>query len=106
VVVVSKKTFDHNGNPSPTHSYDAGAAWENLAMEATARGLVAHGMQGFDYEKARTGLGIPDDYQVEAMIAIGKHGRKEDLPAEIAKNEAPSGRKPLKDIIMEGKFRK
>ena len=29
-------------------------------------GLVVHGMQGFDYDKARTVLKIPDGYQVEA----------------------------------------
>src|SRR3989339_1514429 len=38
VVVLSKKTFDHNGEPSITHQFDTGAAWENLALEASAHG--------------------------------------------------------------------
>jgi nitroreductase len=42
VVVVSSKNFEHNGKYSITHQYDAGAAWENLALEASTRGLVAH----------------------------------------------------------------
>jgi nitroreductase len=46
VVVVSRKNFEHNEKYSITHQYDAGAAWENLALEASSRGLVAHGMQG------------------------------------------------------------
>ena len=29
-------------------------------------------MQGFDYERARTELNIPEGFQVEAMAAIGK----------------------------------
>lgn len=106
VVVISKKTFDHNGNPSRTHSFDAGAAWENLALEGSHRGLVVHGMEGFDYDKAQKELGIPQDYCVEAMIAIGKHAPKESLPDALQEREVPSQRKPLKEIVMEGMFRK
>ena len=106
IVIISKKTFDHNNQPSITHSFDTGAAWENLALQAESMGLVTHGMQGFDYEKAKKELEIPEDYSIEAMIAIGKRGKKEDLPKEMQERESPSVRKPLKDIIMEGKFRK
>jgi hypothetical protein len=51
VVVASNKNFEINGKFSITHKYDIGAAWENITLEATSRGLVAHGMQGFDYKK-------------------------------------------------------
>ena len=104
VVVVSNKHFDINGKYSITHQYDAGAAWENLALEASTRGLVAHGMQGFDYERARADLGIPDSFDVMAMIAIGKRGPKENLPKNLQEKEAPNGRKPLREIVMEGSF--
>ena len=106
VVIISGKNFEHNNNPSITHSFDTGAAWENLALQAASMGLVTHGMQGFDYEKAKKELEIPEDYSVEAMVAIGKRGKIEDLPKELQERESPSVRKPLKDIIMEGKFRK
>lgn len=105
VVIISKKTFEMNGKPSKTHSFDAGAAWENLAIEAETRGLVTHGMEGFDYDRAQKELGIPEDFRVEAMLAIGKKGRKEDLPPELQERESPSQRKALKEIVMEGKFR-
>ena len=49
VAVISRKNFEFNEKPAITHQFDAGAAWENLALEATTRGLVTHGMQGFDY---------------------------------------------------------
>jgi len=35
---------------------------------------------GFDYEKARINLEIPDNFDVMAMIAIGKKGPKDNLP--------------------------
>jgi len=104
VVVVSNKYFDINGKYSITHQYDAGAAWENLALEASTRELVAHGMQGFDYERARTDLGIPDSFDVMAMIAIGKRGSKENLPKNLQEKEVPNGRKSLREIVMEGSF--
>ncbi len=104
VVIVSKKTFDYNGKPSITHQFDSGAAWENLAIQAETQGLATHAMQGFDYERAKRELGVPDDYDVVAMIAIGKKGPKEKLSPELQKNESPNNRKPLSEIIMEGKF--
>ncbi len=104
VVVVSKMTFDFNKEPSITHQFDTGSAWENLALEASARGLVAHGIQGFDYEKAHTELQIPEGYEVLAMIAIGKPGKKEDLDPSLQEREIPSDRKPLSEIVMEGTF--
>jgi nitroreductase len=104
VVVISKITFDSN-KPSRTHSYDTGAAWGSLALQGSINGLVVHGMQGFDYDKAKEVLHIPDAYQVEAMIAIGKKGRKEDLPVHLQEWEAPSKRKNLSEIAMEGSFR-
>jgi nitroreductase len=69
VVVISRKNFEHNEKYSITHQFDAGAAWENLALEASSRGLVSHGMAGFDYVKARIDLEIPDNFDVMAMIA-------------------------------------
>lgn len=105
VVVISRKNFEYNEKPSITHQFDAGAAWENLALEACDRGIATHGMEGFDYQKAKTELGIPESYDVMAMIAIGKRGPKENLPPKLQDAEFPSDRKPLTEIVMEGYFR-
>ncbi|MGZ5472277.1 MAG: nitroreductase family protein [Nitrososphaeraceae archaeon] len=104
VVVISRKNFEFNEKPAITHQFDAGAAWENLALEATSRELVTHGMQGFDFNEARKVLGIPDSFDVMAMIAIGKLGQKENLPRDLQEKEYPSNRKPLEEIVMEGRF--
>lgn len=104
VVVLAKKTFEHNGQPIATRQFDTGAAWENLALQAVTESLITHAMAGFDYEKARKDLAVPDDYDVVAMIAIGKMGPKEKLSSELQTREVPSTRKPLSELIMEGKF--
>lgn len=104
MVVASKKTFDLNNKPSRTHSFDTGAAWENLALQASINGLVAHGMEGFDYEKAHKTLNFPDEYQIEAMIAVGRPGPLTSIPEDMQKNEYPSQRKKIEELIFEGKF--
>jgi nitroreductase len=105
VLFISKKTFDRNGEPSITHSFDTGAAWENFALQGAHNGLVMHGMQGFDYEKARSSLEIPDDFTVEALVAVGRSGRVEDLPESVRERETPNDRRPLSETLIEGKFR-
>ena len=104
IVVISKTTFD-SGKPARTHSYDAGAAWVSLALQGSLKNLVVHGMQGFDYDRAKKELQVPDDYSVEAMIAIGRHGKKEDLPDYQQEREFPSSRKSIAEIAMEGIFK-
>ena len=101
VVVVSKNTFDHNGEFSSTHSFDTGAACENLALQGNMNGFVVHGMAGFDYEKARTALAIPADHMVEAMFAIGKPGPISNLPADLQKSEVKSDRKNIEQFAFD-----
>lgn len=107
IVVISQKTSTGSKGETreiPTHSFDAGSAWENLALQASEMNLIAHGMAGMDYKLAKDKLGVPDDYNVEMMIAIGKHGKIEDLPEPLRARETPSDRKPLKEIVFKGKF--
>lgn len=103
-VVLSKKTFTRNGKPNPVHTFDTGASFENLALQGAALGLVVHGMAGFDRVRARKELEIPDDFEVEAMIAVGHPGDPDELPPELRERERPSGRRPIGELAREGKF--
>ena len=62
-------------------------------------------MAGFDYDRARTTLKVPDDFTVEAMAAVGRPGAKEDLPPQHLSRELPSQRKPVSDLVFAGPFR-
>jgi len=104
VVVCSHRVFSRNGKPNPVHSFDAGSAFENLCLQATEMGLVAHGMAGFDRDKTRIELEVPEDYSIEAMIALGRPGDPADLPESAREMEKPSGRKPIAEISCVGKF--
>jgi len=104
VVFVSRKTFEYNNEESVTHSYDTGAAWENFALQGFRQGLVVHGMEGFDYDRARIELRIPEEFQVEAMAAVGRPGAKESLPPKLQERESPNDRRKLTESVCEGPF--
>jgi nitroreductase len=105
LVILAKRTFSHNGAPNKVHQFDAGCAWGYIALQALQNGLITHGMAGFDNDKAREILGVPEDFDVMAVVAIGKRGEKSELPEKLQEREVPSKRRPLAETMMEGGFR-
>lgn len=104
ILVVSAKNFPHNNELSRTHSFDTGAAVENMALQATSMNLVFHGMSGFDYDAAKKEFNISDDYQVEAMFAVGKPSTKDVLPEYLRDKEEPATRNPISKFVFHGCF--
>lgn len=88
--------------PSHSHSFDAGAAWAQLALQATRLGLQAHGMVGLDIPRAQTELNLPERYRIEAAVAVGRRGDKSLLPAQLQEREQPSDRNPVESFAFEG----
>lgn len=105
ILVMSRNNFTFNDQPSRTHSFDTGAACQNMALQGFIDGLVVHGMEGFDYDKAKKVCNIPDGYTIEAMFAVGKPGDVKDLPKELQEREVPSDRKRIQEFIFEGTFK-
>jgi nitroreductase len=106
-VVVSKTLLERPGrepSPSHSHSYDAGAAWMSLALQASKLGWAAHGMIGFDIPRTYTELNVPESHRVEAAFAIGRPTTSDVLPEALAAREHPSDRQPLAEMIFEGGF--
>lgn len=105
IAVFSKVSLEHNGEPAATRSFDTGAAWQNLALEGTRRNLAVHPMAGFDWDRIHESLGVPEDeFDAEAMIAVGERADPETLPEDLREREEPSGRKPLDEIVFSGRF--
>jgi len=105
VLFISRRTFEYNNETSVTHSYDTGAAWQNFALQGCQQQLVVHGMEGFDYDRACKELRIPEEFQVEAMAAVGKPGAKESLPKKLQERESPNDRRKLTESVCQGPFR-
>ena len=105
VVFVSQALREGSERPLPTHSYDTGSAWMSLAYQGWITGYVVHGMAGFDYDRARSELGVPKDFHVNAMCAIGRPGPIENLTEPLRARETPSQRKKVEEWAWEGRFR-
>lgn len=86
------------------NSFDAGAAWAQIALQATALGYAAHAMAGLVFEEAPKVLLFPARYKLEIAISIGRRADPAGLPDDLKADEMPSGRIPLDQIAFAGRF--
>ena len=102
ILGVASSKFSHNGSPNAYALYDLGAASATLCLQAASLGLKTHSMAGFDHTAARQAFGIPEDYLLGAVIALGYQGEPSALGHEklIAQEIAPRSRKPLNEFVL------
>ncbi len=94
-----------NGNPSPTHIYDAGMGMAMLLMQATDHGLRAHQMAGILKDKIVETYSVPDNSDVVAGFALGYQGEASALPDELEGREAEERvRKEPTEMVFAGTF--
>jgi nitroreductase len=85
-----------------SHSFDAGAAWGLLSLQARLSGFHAHGMTGLKFDALNEGLNVPEGYRVEAAVAIGRIAHPSVLPEGLRGGEVPSKRRPLAEVAFKG----
>jgi nitroreductase len=61
--------------------YDIGAAMENMTLAALAEGVGSCWMLSIDRDKLRTVLGVPEEYRIDSVLALGYPA--EDPAAEV-----------------------
>lgn len=104
-IACANPTFDYNGKPNRWGGHDTGAAGQNLYLQATALGLVAHPMGGFDSEKVHAAFGVPHAFTPMTMVAVGYPAPAETLPEAYRETEVePRTRKPLAERFFEGRW--
>ncbi len=102
---VAQLNFKRNDKPNRHAFHDVGLAAENLALQATALGLFAHQLAGFDLGKAREVFSIPVTHEPVAAIALGYPGDLATLSDELRQRElAPRERKSLGEFVFQGKW--
>lgn len=92
---LAKKHFSRNGKPNRHAWHDTGTAVGFLLLKATEMDIFAHQMAGFYPKKAHETLGIPEEYDPVAMIALGYLG-------EEGKSDKP--RKDVSEFAFAGNF--
>ena len=86
--------------------HDTGMASQNLHLQATSLGLMTHPMAGYDKDKMRTEFGIPERYDLLAMIAVGHPvDSADELDTENKERElAPREREPVGSRFFDSKW--
>ena len=85
--------------------HDTGMATENLVIQATELGLVAHLMAGFRIDQARADCQIPEGYEPVAMIAIGYPGDPAQLSDRLRAREVqPRVRKSVTEFVYSARW--
>jgi len=105
ILACARQSFSSNQKPNRWSQYDTGAACENICLQATSLGLVAHQMGGFDVEKSRQLFQIPSQYDLMSFIAIGYPLAIEKISAEaLVKEKEARKRKPLREIFYTNQW--
>ncbi|MDU0340905.1 nitroreductase family protein [Bosea rubneri] len=89
---------------SPIRSFDTGAAWSHIALQAVRLGYHAHAMAGIAFEAARTSLAVPPRFRIEIAVALGRRAAPETLPPPLREREWPSPRRSLTETAFAGSF--
>jgi nitroreductase len=102
ILGAAKTKFSHNNSPNGFAFYDLGASTAYLVLQAAALGLSTHQMAGYDQAAARAAFGIPEDYTLGSVIALGYQGEPAALINKqlLAQEIAPRERKPLSEFVL------
>ena len=100
VFIFSETTMGSPDKPSHSHSFDAGAAWAQMGLQALMLGYHSHGMVGIDFDRVPSELNMPEGFRIEAAVAIGRIADPSILPEALREREHPSGRKPMDEIAF------
>ncbi len=101
ILGVTRTKFAKNDAPNGYALFDLGQATGAITLEATALGIATHQMGGFDQAIARQALGIPEDFAIGSVMALGYAGDPSALPEQYAKMEtSPRSRKPLGEVAL------
>ncbi len=102
-LICADTLFSKNAQPNRWAEYDTGAAAQNLCLQASSMGLMAHQLGGFDAEKTREGFNIPAQFTLMAMISVGYPVSESAIPEDLlARETAERSRRPLGELFYQG----
>jgi nitroreductase len=102
LIVGTSLAVNAKGTANPYALYDLGAASAHLTLQAAELGMTTHQMAGYDHEAARQALGIPEEYALGTVIALGYQGEPAALGDStlIERETTARTRKPLEEIVF------
>ena len=80
--------------------FDCGLAVQNMILQATAEGLIAHPIAGFKAPELREAFGIDESMVLITLVIIGYPGATEHLSEKhIASEQSERSRKALSEVV-------
>lgn len=98
IIVLANTISERTQGMNQYAHYDTGAAAISLIYQATALGLLAHEMGGFDLNRLKENFSIPNEILPLSVIAVGYESLNE------ASNLLPRSRKPIGESSFLGEL--
>ena len=105
ILATATLSFGRDGRLNRHAFYDVGQAVAHLTVEAESQGLRVHQMGGFDPERARALLGIPEGVEPVVVMAVGYPAPAYVLPDDLrARETAPRNRRSLSESVFNERW--
>ena len=107
IVVFSKREEDCMIHDREYYLFDTGMATQSIILRATELGLVAHPIAGYSPRKTREIFGMPDEYNVIALVIVGNKSDKISKVLSEKQIEAEKkrpGRIPFDEFVYINKY--
>ncbi|HKK20016.1 MAG TPA: nitroreductase family protein [candidate division Zixibacteria bacterium] len=107
VVVYSKEDYDgvRSDDPVKYYQFDSGMANMALLLASVEEGLMPHPMGGYRAADVKRIVGIPEEFHVLCVVALGFEGSIDQLDERTReKDQKPRTRKAISEIISFDKF--
>jgi nitroreductase len=111
IAVAADPLQDCRDNDLPYYAYNAGLSVMCLVIEAEHLGLRVHQMAGWDEEKAKYALGIPSNFRVLVVFALGYEADIKEVWDTLdertrGKLARPRQRKPIENNFFSERYGK
>lgn len=105
ILVTAKEDGGCPAHKLPYFMMDVGLATQNMLLQAVHVGLMGHPTAGWNEEKLKEILEIPEDYRIGTVIFIGYEGNTDSLDERTKEKEGkPRIRKSLPEIVHKNKW--
>ena len=99
--VVTRKELDCELDGGREYAFfDCGLAVQNLILQATAEGLIAHPIAGFRAPEMRAAFGIDESLVLLTLVIIGFPGTMDHLSEKhLEAEKSPRDRKAISEVV-------
>jgi nitroreductase len=100
LVLIANREFAYNGKENFWATFDLGAAWGFLQLQAQQLGIATHAMGGFRRDALHHVLSLSEKELPVAVVAMGYYGDPAWLPEALRKTDKPNDRREVEASIL------